>query len=145
MNTSTFSTEVGKAQWVRVLDVILIGPLMVAGGMSLTKKSPFWGVLLGAMGIGTVLYNGRNWLILEQIHRSEQPPTPALAGNDDWNAEWKDSTARITKAQALAKLLRRAGTSPAGAQDRLRDRFQLTDSELRAVLRSVWGPKGDSR
>lgn len=69
MNDMTFHTRNGKAQWIRVLDVILIGPLMVAGGMSLTKKSPFWGIALGAMGIGTVLFNGRNWLLVEQAKR----------------------------------------------------------------------------
>lgn len=66
----TFHIRNGKAQWIRVLDVILIGPLMVAGGMSLTKKSPFWGVMLGAMGVGTVLFNGRNWLLVEQAKRA---------------------------------------------------------------------------
>ena len=66
----TFSVENGKAQWIRVLDVVFIGPLMVAGGMSLTKKSPFFGVALGAMGIGTVLYNARNWWLVEEAKRA---------------------------------------------------------------------------
>jgi hypothetical protein len=72
----TFSIRNGKAQWVRVLDVFVIGPLMVAGGMSLTKKAPFWGVALGAMGIGTVLFNARNWLLVEQAKRAGAMTVP---------------------------------------------------------------------
>lgn len=69
----TFSLQNGKAQWIRLLDVFLIGPLMVAGGMSLTKKSAFWGIVLGAMGLGTIVFNGRNWLLMEQAKRAETP------------------------------------------------------------------------
>lgn len=64
-----FSIRTGKAQWVRALDVFVIGPLMVAGGMSLTQKSPFWGVVLGAIGIGTMTYNARNWWLVERAKR----------------------------------------------------------------------------
>ncbi|MCP4204254.1 MAG: hypothetical protein GY769_20245 [bacterium] len=69
-NDITFSVGTGKSQWIRILDVVLIGPLMISGGMALTKKSPFWGVALGAMGIGTVLFNGRNWWVVDQARRA---------------------------------------------------------------------------
>jgi hypothetical protein len=42
---------------------------MVAGGMSLTQKSPFWGVMLGAMGVGTMTFNARNWVLVERAKR----------------------------------------------------------------------------
>jgi hypothetical protein len=69
LTAESFSTRTGKAQWVRVLDVLVIGPLMVAGGMSLTQKSPFWGVMLGAMGVGTMTFNARNWVLVERAKR----------------------------------------------------------------------------
>ncbi len=66
----TFTIRDGKAQWIRILDVFVIGPLMISGGMSLTARSPFWGVMLGAMGVGTVLFNGRNWWLVDQAKRA---------------------------------------------------------------------------
>ena len=55
--------QVAKTQWVRVADVFLIGPLMMAGGVALGRRgSPLWGTLLALFGASTVLYNGRNWL-----------------------------------------------------------------------------------
>jgi hypothetical protein len=70
LSPQAFYVRSGKAQWVRVLDVLVIGPLMVAGGMALTDKSKLGGVALGAMGIGTVLFNARNWLLVEQAKRA---------------------------------------------------------------------------
>lgn len=52
-----------KAQWIRLADVVLIGPLMTYGGTALYREGhSAWGVLLGVLGVGTVLYNGRNYL-----------------------------------------------------------------------------------
>lgn len=59
-----------KTQWIRVADVILIGPLMVAGGVALSRTNkPLLGILLGALGIGTILFNGRNWWLVHQARR----------------------------------------------------------------------------
>jgi hypothetical protein len=77
LTAESFSTRTGKAQWVRALDVFVIGPLMVAGGMSLTQKSPFWGVMLGAMGVGTMTFNARNWLLVERAKRLNTGGTDA--------------------------------------------------------------------
>lgn len=49
-----------KPQTVRLLDVILIGPLMLGGGVVLSRAHRGAGLLLGALGAGTVLYNARN-------------------------------------------------------------------------------------
>ncbi len=66
-----------KAQWVRVLDVVLIGPLMFAGGVALSRSArPFWGTLLGACGLATIVFNARNWWLIRQATtrtREQQP------------------------------------------------------------------------
>lgn len=51
-----------KPQNVRLLDVFLIGPMMVLGGMKLYKKNNLLGGGLFITGIGTVVYNGNNYL-----------------------------------------------------------------------------------
>lgn len=78
-----------KAQTIRVLDVFLIGPAMVAGGSVIYKHAEASdGRALGAFlvfaGVGTVLYNGNNWLkgeaardAAEQQAQSETEPVAA--------------------------------------------------------------------
>ncbi len=57
-----------KAQAVRVADVLVIGPAMIAGGSVVYKHAYDDGAgrALGAFlifaGIGTMIYNGNNWL-----------------------------------------------------------------------------------
>jgi len=60
-----------KAQSVRLLDVVFIGPLMMWGGVHLRKSHPLRGNLLTLLGIATVWYNGRNYLLIEQGKESE--------------------------------------------------------------------------
>lgn len=55
-------SDQGKAQWVRIADVIFIGPLMAYGGLELRREAPILGTMLAALGVATVLYNGRNYL-----------------------------------------------------------------------------------
>lgn len=51
-----------KTQTVRVADVFVIGPMMVWGGVALARtRHPIAGLILGAMGVGTVIFNGVNW------------------------------------------------------------------------------------
>jgi len=57
-------TTQGKSQLIRLLDVFVIGPLMVYGGVNLAGKSPVLGLALGVFGASTVYFNGRNWLAL---------------------------------------------------------------------------------
>lgn len=52
------STE--KAQPVRLLDVFLIGPVMIAGGLKL--KDSWLGYGLIVFGASTIVYNGINYL-----------------------------------------------------------------------------------
>lgn len=55
-----------KAQWVRIADVFVIGPLMVLGGVFMVSKAGTVGKIAGgtlaAFGVATVWFNGRNYL-----------------------------------------------------------------------------------
>lgn len=67
-----------KAQWVRVADVFLIGPLMVLGGVFMVRKAGVTGkvagVSLAAFGIATVVFNGRNYLRIAKKLRGAAEP-----------------------------------------------------------------------
>lgn len=55
--------RVGKAQWIRLADVLVIGPLMIWGGVALHRNAhPLAGALLGIFGAGTVVLNGYNFV-----------------------------------------------------------------------------------
>lgn len=58
-----------KAQWVRLLDVVAIGPLMSYGGWRLRQEEPLVGTGLIVLGVLTVLYNGRNLIRIEHERR----------------------------------------------------------------------------
>lgn len=51
-----------KTQTIRLADVFFVGPTMMLGGYYLARSRPLLGLTLGALGIATVLYNGRNYL-----------------------------------------------------------------------------------
>jgi hypothetical protein len=61
--------EVSKSQLVRALDVLAVGPLMVAGGSALRRTSPTLGLTLVALGVATVIYNGHNFLETRELQR----------------------------------------------------------------------------
>lgn len=62
--------EVQKSQEVRLLDVLVLGPFMI--GMALTSRpSPLLRVLLGAVGVGTILYNLRNYQLTREQASAE--------------------------------------------------------------------------
>lgn len=54
--------QVSKAQWIRALDVVLIGPLMIGGGLAWRKQQPTLGLVLAAFGAATIYYNGKNYV-----------------------------------------------------------------------------------
>ena len=67
-----------KAQWVRIADVFVIGPLMVLGGVFMARKAgtagKVAGVSLAAFGVATVWFNGRNYLrIAKKLAETAQP------------------------------------------------------------------------
>ena len=59
-----------KAQWVRIADVFVIGPLMVLGGVFMVRKAGVGGKIAGAslaaFGVATVWFNGRNYLRIRE-------------------------------------------------------------------------------
>ena len=68
-----FDTEQGKTQAVRLLDVVLIGPLMTVGGLEAARCGRRWiGYTLAAFGIATMIYNGRNHYLIA-LKRGEKP------------------------------------------------------------------------
>lgn len=58
-----------KAQSVRLMDVFVIGPLMMWAGYRLVQRYPVRGQFLFVSGIGTVIYNGHNYLQIEQARQ----------------------------------------------------------------------------
>lgn len=62
--------EVQKSQEVRLLDILVLGPFMIA--MALTSRPPpILRVLLGAVGVGTILYNLRNYQLTREQASAE--------------------------------------------------------------------------
>ena len=59
---------IAKTQLVRVLDVLLIGPVMMRAAYELRNSSPLLAVVLGASGVATIVYNWAN--AAEQSRRS---------------------------------------------------------------------------
>lgn len=66
---------IAKPQTVRLIDVFLLGPACLAVAYGLPMKSPraraFWAVA----GIGTIYYNARNYLAVQQAIRAGEVST----------------------------------------------------------------------
>ena len=54
--------DYGKSQWVRLSDVLAVGPLMIWGGYALHRQSKLAGWALGLMGVATIGLNGYNFV-----------------------------------------------------------------------------------
>jgi len=65
------ANELAKSQTVRVLDVVLIGPLMIWGGV---KHGGVMGSALVVFGASTVWYNARNY---QRVAAALQTPPAA--------------------------------------------------------------------
>lgn len=55
--------EITKGQNVRLLDVFVIGPLMIYGGVTKSNLPKLLRFGLATIGVGTIFYNGRNYLL----------------------------------------------------------------------------------
>jgi len=56
-----------KSQAVRLLDVWVIGPVMIAAAFKLAKQDRALAVVLGAFGASTIAYNARNFARVQRI------------------------------------------------------------------------------
>ena len=70
MTSLVFDPRHGKGQLVRLLDVVLIGPVMVMGGIELGARRPL-GATLVLFGVATVVYNALNYA---RIHTERARP-----------------------------------------------------------------------
>ena len=66
--------EFGKGQLTRVLDVLLLGPVMIVGGTFLGRgKYPLLGFILTASGAATIVFNGSNFIeVRRELERRAQ-------------------------------------------------------------------------
>ena len=57
-----------KAQSVRLFDVLVLGPAMVVAGVKLATgaKAKGLGIFIVAAGVGTSLYNARNYARIQE-------------------------------------------------------------------------------
>ncbi len=65
---------IAKAQLIRLYDVFVIGPLMMYGAYHMNAYTPRQRVarfLLAGAGIATVLFNGRNYLMIDSLRRGD--------------------------------------------------------------------------
>lgn len=58
-----------KSQTIRILDAVLIGPLMMYSGIRTAQQRPLPGYALAFLGAATLLYNGQNWLRYRELGR----------------------------------------------------------------------------
>ena len=56
-----------KTQAVRLADVFFIGPVMIYAAGKLPEREKTLGLVLGLLGVATVLYNARNYLAIRGI------------------------------------------------------------------------------
>ncbi len=54
-----------KTQTIRLLDVFVIGPVMIWGGLKLQGQHPIGGGSLALFGVSTIFYNAGNYLTVQ--------------------------------------------------------------------------------
>jgi hypothetical protein len=67
MADTAYTEPLVKSQHVRLLDVFVIGPLMIVGGVMLWKRSRVVAVPLAFFGLTTIGYNLRNYLKVREM------------------------------------------------------------------------------
>lgn len=68
----------GKAQWVRLVDVFVLGPAMMYVANRATV-SPFTKQFLWWSGLATIVYNGVNYLRLQSLSPADKQRIATLA------------------------------------------------------------------
>lgn len=62
-----YADTVAKAQYVRLIDIFLLGPVLLYLAATLPGARPLLRTFLAIAGAGTVYYNARNYLHIQQI------------------------------------------------------------------------------
>lgn len=66
---TTYVEPVVKSQPVRVLDMFVIGPLMIAGAVAAYHRSPIVAVPLVFFGVTTIVYNAVNYTKVHELEK----------------------------------------------------------------------------
>ena len=61
-----------KGQWVRLADVFVIGPMMSYFAVKATSEPMWLRSIMFAFGVGTVIYNGRNYLAVRRYMQQQR-------------------------------------------------------------------------
>jgi len=62
--------QIGKDQNVRRMDTFFLGPLLIRQGWQSRKAKPLLGWTMIAAGIGTIIYNRRNFMTQERLRNT---------------------------------------------------------------------------
>lgn len=63
-----------KPQGIRILDVWIIGPLMLYASTLLPKEKDLTRFALRSFGLGTIVYNARNYMVIKDRQNRKLPP-----------------------------------------------------------------------
>ena len=62
MSDTNYIEPVVKSQPIRLLDMFVIGPLMIAGAVATRARVPIVAYPLAAFGVTTIIYNAINYV-----------------------------------------------------------------------------------
>jgi hypothetical protein len=75
--------DIGKPQNIRLADVFVLGPLSIWFGVK-AEEMPTWArAAMIAYGVGTIAYNGKNYLENEEARKLEESKTKSLSSAEE--------------------------------------------------------------
>jgi hypothetical protein len=63
---------VAKAQYVRLIDIFVLGPVLLYTAAILPRERPLLRAFLAVAGVGTVYYNARNYMNIQRLAASDE-------------------------------------------------------------------------
>lgn len=79
MDPVEYADTVAKPQYVRLIDIFVLGPALLYTATILPKNRPLLRAFMVVAGAGTVYYNARNYLTIRRLAAGD----PRLA-RDAW-------------------------------------------------------------
>jgi hypothetical protein len=70
VSDQTYIEPVVKSQPIRLLDMFIIGPLMIAGAVATRRSVPLVAYPLALFGVTTIVYNALNYTKVRDLERS---------------------------------------------------------------------------